>query len=151
MDFVRLSSAGFALLPGGVWRSILSASVVACLSGTASAQKAPPTYEELAKEGAVLAERLCSSCHVMPNGVGSGTAKEGLPTFTGIANRSDQTATRLRNVLILPHATMPDVRLSNPEIDRLITYVDSLRARTGGTPLVPRRSPGGKPQYPDPT
>lgn len=142
MGFVRRTSTVFALLSGGV---------VACLSATASAQKAPPTYEELAKEGGVLAERLCSSCHVMANGVGSGTAKEGVPTFTGIANRPDQTAARIRNVLILPHATMPDVRLSNPEIDRLITYVDSLRARNGGSPLVPRRSPGGKPTYPDPT
>jgi|LNFM01.1.fsa_nt_gb mono/diheme cytochrome c family protein len=151
MAFIRLASAGVASFSGAIWRSILSAGIIVCLAGTASAQKAPPTYEDLVKEGAVIAERLCSSCHVMADGVGPGTAKEGLPSFKGIANRPDQTAARIRNVLILPHATMPDVRLSNPEIDGLIAYVDSLRAESAGAPLVPRRSLGGKPQYPDPT
>lgn len=117
----------------------------------ASAQKMPPTYEELVKEGTVIAERLCSSCHITASGSGGATAREGLPTFRGIANRPGQTATRIRNVLILPHSTMPDVRLSNPEIDRLIAYVDSLRSESAGPPLVPRSSPGGKPLYPDPT
>lgn len=99
----------------------------------------------------MIAERLCSSCHVVGDALGGGIANAGVPTFRGIANRPEQTAERIRNVLIMPHSPMPDVRLSNPEIDRLIAYVDSLRGPAAGPPLVPRLSPGKKPQYPDPT
>ena len=151
MAFNRFSLPGFASFARVLLRPILVAGVMACVGGSASAQGMPPTYEDLVKEGAVIADRLCSSCHMMANGRAGVTAKEGVPTFNGIANRPDQTATRIRNVLILPHDGMPDVRLSNPEIERLIAYVDSLRQESAGPTLVPRRSPGAKPQYPDPT
>lgn len=129
----------------------LAAGAALCVSSPLSAQGSPPGYEELVREGAVIAERLCSSCHVVGNIPAGGIANAGVPTFKGIANRPEQSAERIRNVLIMPHSPMPDVRLSNPEIDRLIAYVDSLRADSAGPPLVPRRSPGAKPQYPDPT
>ena len=129
----------------------LAAAALIGLAGQAWAQGAPPTYEDLVREGAMIAERLCSSCHVIGSAPGGGIANAGVPTFRGIANRPEQTAERIRNVLIMPHSPMPDVRLSNPEIDRLIAYVDSLRADAAGPPLVPRRSPGAKPLYPDPT
>lgn len=129
----------------------LAAAALLGLLSQASAQGSPPGYEELVREGAVIAERLCSSCHVVGNTPAGGIANAGVPTFKGIANRPEQSAERIRNVLIMPHSPMPDVRLSNPEIDRLIAYVDSLRADSAGPPLVPRRSPGAKPQYPDPT
>lgn len=132
-------------------RLIFAGGMIVCAAGTAGAQSAPPSNDDLVKEGAVIAERLCSSCHVLANAGSAGTAREGPPTFKGIANRPEQTATRIRNVLIMPHAPMPDVRLSHPEIERLIAYIDSLRSADAGPPLAPRRSPGAKPEYPDPT
>lgn len=110
----------------------------------------PPTYEQLVEQGTVLAEKLCSSCHLM-DGAKAPTINASVPPFKVIANVSGQTAERLRNVMIMPHSGMPDVRLSNPEIERLTAYIDSLRSAAAGPPLVPRRSHGAKPQYPDPS
>ncbi len=78
-------------------------------------------------------------------------AQAGVPSMKLIANMPGQTERRIRNVLIMPHTPMPDVRLSNPEIDRLIAYLDSLRDSTSDSPLAPRKGDGEKPQYPDPT
>ncbi len=111
--------------------------------------KMPPTYEELVVEGETLARRLCSSCHVMA-GNGGATATAGVPTFAGIASKPGQSAAHLRHVLINPHPPMPDVQLSNPEIERLLAYIDSLQP-PGAAPLVPRGSRGSKPVYPDPS
>jgi mono/diheme cytochrome c family protein len=124
--------------------------LVAAATGGALGQAKPPTYAQLVKEGTVLAERLCSTCHVM-EGVSSGAASAGVPSMRGLANLAGQTAQRIRNVLINPHPPMPDVRLSNPEIDRLLAYIDSLRAESSGPALVPRGEVGAKPTYPDPT
>jgi mono/diheme cytochrome c family protein len=111
--------------------------------------KMPPTYEELAAEGETLARRLCSSCHAMSGNAGA-TATAGVPTFGGIASKPGQSAEHLRHIFINPHPPMPDVQLSNPEIERLLTYIDSLRP-AGAAPLVPRSSRGAKPVYPDPS
>lgn len=128
----------------------VSVSVLAGLSGTANAQpKMPPTYEQLVAEGAAVARRLCSTCHVTGAETG-GTATVGVPSFRGIAVKPGQTAQRLRHTMINPHPPMPDVQLSNPEIERLIAYIDSLRP-PGTPPLVPRDGRGSKPVYPDPS
>lgn len=134
---------------GGGWRGLaLGAAVLVLAAGQAAAQQ-PPTYAQRIKEGELLAERLCRSCHVVGN-LPDGTATAGIPSLRGIAARKDQTAERIRQILINPHPPMPDVRLSNPEIDQLIAYIDSLRPESAGKPLVPRGS-SGKPIYPDPT
>lgn len=124
--------------------------VLVFTADAARAQGAPPTYEQLVKEGSVLAQRLCSSCHLVDNR-SDATANVGVPTLRAVANLPGQTATRIRNVLINPHPPMPDVRLSNPEIDRILAYIDSLRTKDAGPPLIPRTSPGAKPVYPDPS
>jgi mono/diheme cytochrome c family protein len=124
--------------------------VIAVASGAVMAQnKMPPTYAELAAEGERLAQLLCSSCHAM-SGNAAGTATAGVPTFGGIAAKPGQSAEHLRHMFINPHPPMPDVQLSNPEIERLMTYIDSLRP-AGAAPLVPRTSRGAKPVYPDPS
>lgn len=128
--------------------------VVALTVGSATVavaqKKAPPGYAQLVKEGDGIAQRLCVSCHIV--GVApEANVSAGVPTMRSIANRPDQSSARIRNALIAPHAPMPDVQLSNPEIDRLIAYIDSLRADSAGAPLVPRLESGEKPVYPDPT
>jgi mono/diheme cytochrome c family protein len=130
------------------------AALVPVLSpGGAWAQSTPPkapTFAEQVSEGQKLAVRLCSTCHLV-EGQTTGPTTAGIPSFRGMANRPDQTAERIRNVLIDPHPTMPDLQLSRPEIDRLTAYIDSLRAESAGPPLTSRSAPGAKPVYPDPS
>ena len=119
-------------------------------AGVAQDKGTPPTYTQLVKEGAALAEKLCSSCHLM-EGLNGASINASVPPFKTIANVPGQTAERLRNVMINPHSGMPDVRLSNPEIERLTAYIDSLRGDAAGPPLTSRKNPGVKPQYPNPS
>ncbi len=132
------------------WLAIASALLVITDIPVLAQQKAPPTHAELVAQGAELAHKLCIACHVVGEQSG-GTATVGVPTFRGIANAPGQSAARIRNVLLNPHPPMPDVRLTNPEIDRLLAYIDSLRAAAAGPPLVPRRDGVAKPSYPDPS
>ena len=131
--------------------AVTALAAVGLTAGAAPAQTTPPpTHAQLVEDGRQLALRLCSGCHVV-EGKADATAPAGLPSFRGIANRPDQTAERIRNVLINPHLPMPDMQLSRHEIDKLLAYVDSLRADTAGPPLTPRQVPPPKPTYPDPS
>lgn len=108
-------------------------------------EKAPPS----ADKGYALAQRLCQSCHLIEDKAGV-TVPADVPTFRGIANRPGQTAQRITNVLIQPHAPMPDVRLTSAEILDVIAYLDTLRTNKVGPPLLP--PPGSpKPKYPEPS
>lgn len=104
----------------------------------------PPSPER----GKAVAERLCSGCHVTGSERRDGVPA-GIPTFASIANRADQSAVRIRNVLIAPHAPMPDLQLTNEEIADIITWLDTLRP-AHAPPLLPRYE-GGRPKYPEPT
>ena len=116
----------------------------------AAGQDGVPTFEQMVGQGQTLAERLCRGCHITDDASNS-TATVGVPSFPGIANRAGQSAERIRNVLIVPHPPMPDVQRSNAEINRLLAYLESLRAPATGAPLFPRASEPPKPRYPDPT
>ena len=75
-----------------------------------------------------LAERWCSSCHVLGPASSSGTSN-GAPTFAGIARMSSTTPLSLRAFLQTPHARMPDLHLSQDEIDDVAAYILSLRGK----------------------
>jgi mono/diheme cytochrome c family protein len=112
---------------------------------SAEEKKAAPSAEK----GHALAQRLCQGCHLIEEKAGA-TVPEGVPTFRGIANRPGQTAQRITNVLIQPHAPMPDIRLTSAEILDIIAYLDTLRTNKAGPPLLP--PPGSpKPKYPEPS
>lgn len=111
------------------------------------AQTAPPR-EPSADDGRALAERFCSSCHL----VGSAsdvTVPTGPATFRWIANKPGQTAQRIADALIAPHPPMPDMQLSRAEIQDLIAYIDTMRTDRS-TPLLPP-PPGQKPKMPSPS
>lgn len=76
--------------------------------------------------GRQLAERWCSSCHVVSPTPSTGTSN-GAPTFAAIANQKSTTALSLRVFLQTPHGRMPDLHLSRDEIDDLGAYMLSLR------------------------
>jgi mono/diheme cytochrome c family protein len=76
--------------------------------------------------GQQLAERWCSSCHVVGPAPERGISN-GAPTFAAIARLKSTTPLSLRAFLLTPHARMPDLHLTRDEMDNLTAYVMSLR------------------------
>ena len=79
-----------------------------------------------AVEGHRLADRWCSSCHVVNPSEERGTSS-GAPTFSAIAAMKSTTPLGLRVFLQTPHSRMPDLHLTRDEVDNLIAYIESLR------------------------
>ena len=102
-----------------------------------------------ADKGHTFAQKLCRNCHVVGDDVAA-SVPAGIPSFRAIANRPDQTAERIRNVLISPHPPMPDVQVSNEEILNILAYLDTLRTDKSKPPLSPAQQ-APKPKYPEPS
>ncbi|MGE3919085.1 MAG: cytochrome c [Hyphomicrobiaceae bacterium] len=73
-----------------------------------------------------MAQRWCSSCHVVDRSVTEAPAN-GLPTFPGIAGTPGLSTDRLRAAITPQHSRMPDFALSKRQQDDLIAYIYSLR------------------------
>jgi mono/diheme cytochrome c family protein len=76
-------------------------------------------------EGKQLAQRWCSSCHVVEEHQ-QGAVPQGPPSFRMVA-KSGMTDAALRTFLSRPHGAMPDLVLTRGEMDDLISYIRSLR------------------------
>jgi len=100
--------------------------------------------------GKAIAERLCSGCHLMA-GHSEAVVPAGVITLHGIANKPGQTGERIRDTLLLPHAPMPDARLTIGEITSILLYLESLRTNPAVPPLVGPDENGQKPAYPKST
>lgn len=100
-----------------------------------------------AERGQRLTTTLCIACHVGENGGNTASAVAGIPTLRQIATKPGQSAERIRAALIAPHAPMPDMQISLPEIDDILAYLDTLRPE-GAKPLLEPRGEGKK--YPAP-
>jgi len=98
---------------------ILSAAAAALLISSTALAGDAETGERLAKQ-------WCSSCHVTNGGPG-GSGLDAAPPFRTIANTPGKTAGALRSFLLHPHSPMPDLQLSEPDIDDLIAYFETLR------------------------
>lgn len=88
-------------------------------AGVASAEPGDET------RGRNFAVKTCARCHVVADGVGSGT--DGAPPFASLPNDLKRTEPQLRAFLSRPHEPMPDLTLSRQEIADLVTYIMSLR------------------------
>jgi cytochrome c len=131
--------------------AILAMALASANAASALAQdKAGLTHAQMIDAGRVLAERLCQNCHVTGPG-STAVVPAGIPTFRGIANAPRQTADRLRSIMLNPHPPMPDVKLSYPEVDQLIAYLDSMRAPSAGPPILQEKDKRSKPDYTDPS
>ncbi len=112
--------------------------------------KKPPLKGPNAERGVALAKQLCSNCHIVsPDQTSSAGA--GIPSFRAIANRPEQTSAHVVNVLIKPHAPMPNMQLSRFEILDIIAYLDQLRRSDAGPPLLKQRKGDGKLKFPQPS
>jgi mono/diheme cytochrome c family protein len=78
--------------------------------------------------GRGLALNWCAQCHLVaedqdhiPYGVG--------PSFYSVADDPATSEMRLRAFLISPHVIMPNIMLSQEQIDEIVAYILSLRRR----------------------
>ena len=91
--------------------------------------------EPSAAKGEKLAQTLCSSCHVVDE-TSAASVPAGIPTLRAIANKTGQTGEHIRDILIAPHAPMPQMSLSNDEILSLVAYLETRRTNPDVPPLV---------------
>jgi mono/diheme cytochrome c family protein len=78
-----------------------------------------------AERGGKLAERWCSTCHIVSDTQARATTEA--PTFQSIAERSPEAIDALGAFLMDPHPPMPDLSLTRQEIRDLLSYIESLR------------------------
>lgn len=121
---------------------------LAVVSGKSFA--AGPDLTPSAEAGEMLARALCSTCHLM-DGASSAPVVVGIPSLAAIANRQGQSAERIEAVLIKPHAPMPDMKLSYPEIRDLLAYLEGLRTDKSQPSLVPQQPTKDDPKLPKPS
>jgi mono/diheme cytochrome c family protein len=82
-------------------------------------------FAQDAANGKVLAQRWCSSCHIVGSAQVGGSAD--LPTFGSIARRPGFNARRLANFLADPHPKMPNMALSRGETADIAAYIATLQ------------------------
>jgi len=119
--------------------------VTAAPIATGAEDLKPPS----ARQGFAISEKLCKACHLI-SAESTGTAQVGPPSFANIANKPGQTAQHITNVLIQPHAPMPDMHLSTKEILNIISYLETLRTDRSAPSMLPPTG-GGKPKSPAPS
>lgn len=78
-----------------------------------------------ADHGKTLANRWCSSCHVMQND--QKLATDQAPPFASIAKMPAFDANKLAFLLLKPHPNMPSLSLSRVEIADIADYIATLK------------------------
>ncbi|MFC7474643.1 c-type cytochrome [Dankookia sp. GCM10030260] len=102
----------------------------ALLAGIAAAPMAAAQGDALRQErlaqGRRVAETWCANCHVIGPGA-RGPAGDAAPPFDAVARMPSTTEMSLRAFLQTPHARMPDYRLTQQELDGVVTWILALR------------------------
>jgi cytochrome c len=88
----------------------------------ASGALAQPADPETGRE---IAERWCTSCHVVTPG---GPGADAGPPLPELMRGGQRTADELRGWLAAPHPPMPDLDLTRQEIEDIVAYLESLGA-----------------------
>lgn len=105
-------------------RSAIAASLLAVLAlAPARAEQVPPGD---AAAGRAIALQSCGGCHVVAERQ-LRPAMDGAPAFITLARDPAVTETSLRVFLQTPHARMPNLILTNREIDDVLSYILSMR------------------------
>ena len=78
------------------------------------------------KHGRALAEVWCVTCHVIDREQTS-AVPAGPPPFPALADNPDITADALSGFIRQPHPPMPDMSLTNAEVQDLVGYIQSLK------------------------
>lgn len=77
--------------------------------------------------GRRIADKLCSSCHLISDSSTTSTAAD-VPSFKRIADQPEQSLEALKTWLVSPHKPMPDLQLTRDEIGDLAAYIMTLRS-----------------------
>jgi mono/diheme cytochrome c family protein len=77
--------------------------------------------------GRQVAEAWCANCHAFPGSTHATVT--GAPSFPAVAENKAMTRLALRAFLQTTHDRMPDLHLSNNEMDDLIAFILSSRGR----------------------
>lgn len=80
----------------------------------------------LAEDGRRVAREACAQCHLV---AGAGKPEVEAPSFAAIAAMPSTTSVAIKVFLKTPHGAMPDLILSEGEIDALAAYILSLRGQ----------------------
>jgi mono/diheme cytochrome c family protein len=84
---------------------------------------AGPANADSVSNGRDLAQRWCSSCHVVgPDMKGADTA----PPFTVIARKNATNPAWVRSWLATTHPKMPSFDLAREQVDDIVAYLGSL-------------------------
>ena len=78
-------------------------------------------------QGKVLAEKLCTNCHLVGSAQQQQPANADVPSFKEIADREDQSAGAITARIMLPKHPMPQIPLTKAELADLAAYILSLR------------------------
>lgn len=73
-----------------------------------------------AERGRDLAERWCTTCHIVAEDVPGGTIG---PAFSAMIDLRGRSEAQLKGWLAAPHNPMPDFNLSEREIRDLVAYI----------------------------
>lgn len=95
-------------------RALICGMMILTAAGSASAD---------VKSGNAIARQWCANCHAVTPGQ---QATDAAPSFSEIAARADLSRQRLQIWLSTPHAGMPDLSLSRPDINAVIDYLQAL-------------------------
>ena len=102
-----------------MWWTLLAACCVF------SAALAPSALAADAGNGKALADRWCSSCHVVDHA--QKLATDQAPPFASIARMPAFDASKLAFLLLKPHPNMPTLSLSRAEIADIAGYIATLK------------------------
>lgn len=105
--------------------------VLAALSAPAATSAAAEDAANAlrAKMGLEVAKTWCANCHLASRESTSAVQTD-VPTFPEIADRDDQSASKIENFLFAPTHPMPKLDLSREEIRNLTAYILSLRTKS---------------------
>jgi mono/diheme cytochrome c family protein len=116
--------------------SLLLAITLAC--GAASLARAQEGQGDLAAAGHDFALRVCAACHVVATDqISPPILKPPAPSFLALARHDDTSEASLRKLLSTPHgnlgrsAKMPNPRLADFQIDKVVAYLLSLKTGNG--------------------
>jgi mono/diheme cytochrome c family protein len=110
-------------------RSLLVPATLLLLAAAAHPAAAQgPARQDRLEYGRRVAETWCANCHVIGPGA-RGPAGDAAPPFEAVARMPSTTEMSLRAFLQTPHARMPDYRLSQQELDGVVTWILSLKGQ----------------------
>jgi len=122
-------------MPISILRAAFSIALILSISAHATTARAA-SNKVASGIGHDLAQKFCTSCHLIEPGQSNLPDDVGGPAFQTVANRPETTADTLRKHLktthsnaMIPLLSMPNPQLTDDELVKIVAYILSLRPR----------------------